>query len=129
MADPNQAPGPGGGSRPLSEGAPARERVSVQWLLRAGLAVSFSLMLLGLALSLLRHESTGRPFALRDLLASATPLADRLVGAGILVLAATPALRVLALLLLWAEEKDWRFVAVALAVIATLGAALALGGG
>jgi uncharacterized membrane protein len=45
------------------------------------------------------------------------------------VLALTPAVRVLALVVLWWKERDWRFVAVALAVVMTLGCGFFLGKG
>jgi len=45
------------------------------------------------------------------------------------VLALTPALRVLALVAIWWRERDWRFVGVALAVVATLAVGIALGKG
>ncbi len=48
---------------------------------------------------------------------------------GVTVLALTPALRVVALVVLWARERDWRFVAVALAVVATLSVGVVLGRG
>ncbi len=108
--------------------APSRERKSVQFLLRAGLGLAVLLMTAGLAAELLRGQLSGEPFQLRELAASTAPPGQRLMGLGILVLALTPAVRVLALLVLWSQERDWRFVAVALAVIATLGAAMALGG-
>ena len=105
------------------------ERRSVQFLLRAGLALSGALMAAGFALQFAQGALRSQGFAPRDLLVASLPLGERLMGAGILVLAATPAVRVLALLLLWTRERDFRFVAVALAVIATLAAAIALGGG
>lgn len=54
---------------------------------------------------------------------------DRIMSIGILVLAATPAFRVIALVLLWTRERDWRFVATAVVVMLTLALAIALGGG
>jgi len=48
---------------------------------------------------------------------------------GVLVLALTPALRVLAVMLIWWRERDWRFVGVAVAVVATLAVGLMLGRG
>ena len=48
---------------------------------------------------------------------------------GVLVLAATPLFRVLALVVLWTRERDWRFVVVALLVVATLSMAIVVGHG
>jgi len=109
--------------------APARERQSVQWLLRGGLFISGILLTLGLLLELFRGELSPRAFDLSELMHGQSPMGERLMGLGILVLSMTPAVRVVALLVLWTQERDWKFVTVALAVIATLGAAIALGGG
>ncbi len=115
--------------RHIATEAPRRERRSVQLLLRGGLALSGSLMTAGFLLQFAHGALRSQGFAPRDVLSATFPLGERLMGAGILVLAATPAVRVLALLLLWTHERDLRFVAVALAVIATLATAIALGGG
>ncbi len=48
---------------------------------------------------------------------------------GVLVLAATPVVRVLALAYLWAREKDFRFMSVALAVAAILAFSMLSGKG
>lgn len=53
----------------------------------------------------------------------------RLMLAGILLLAITPALRVVALLGLWIRERAWRFAATAALVLALLVIALWAGGG
>jgi uncharacterized membrane protein len=45
----------------------------------------------------------------------------------LIVLAATPALRVLLLGILWARQRDWRFVLVALAVAGVLATSVLLG--
>jgi len=116
-------------SGPQALQAPALERQSVQRLLRGGVWTSGALMAAGFLLQLAQGSLSLGAFAPRALFSSALPLGERLMGAGILVLAATPAARVVALLVLWANERDWRFVAVSLAVIATLAAAIALGGG
>ncbi len=62
-------------------------------------------------------------------LGQAPSLGDALMGLGILALGATPALRVVVLAGIWTRERDWRFVAVAGAVVASLTAAVLLGGG
>jgi uncharacterized membrane protein len=53
----------------------------------------------------------------------------RLMLAGIVLLAITPALRVVALLGLWTRERAWRFAATAALVLVLLGVALWAGGG
>ena len=97
-------------------------------MLRAGLAVSCALFLAGLAMSLARGDDHTRPVRLFALFARGDR-ADALMGAGVLVLAMTPALRVVLLLYLWSRERDWRFVRVAAMVVVTLGLAMMLGKG
>lgn len=48
---------------------------------------------------------------------------------GILTLALTPALRVVALVFIWWRERDWRFVGIALTVTIILALAMILGKG
>lgn len=103
-------------------------RHAVQWLLRIGLVASCVLMATGLLLKLTSGDD--RSVAVR-LFGLSGPMAtgDRLMAVGILVLAATPALRVLSLVILWTWERDWRFVMVALVVTVTLAVALLIGHG
>jgi uncharacterized membrane protein len=53
---------------------------------------------------------------------------SRLMLAGIVLLAITPALEVLALVALWVRERAWRFAATAALVLLLLITALWLGG-
>lgn len=55
----------------------------------------------------------------------ATALASATLS--LVVLAATPALRVVLLAALWARQRDWRFVLVALAVAGVLATCILLG--
>ena len=100
----------------------------VQLLLRVGLALSVVLMFIGLVMKIASgsRQSTGvKMFSLAA--SGSTP--DLVMAVGILVLAATPAFRVVALLVLWSSERDWRFVGVAAAVMITLSLAVVLGHG
>lgn len=100
----------------------------VQWLLRGGLIVAVVLMATGFGMKLASgsHESPGvKLFSL----GSADANADLVMAVGVLVLALTPAFRVLALVVLWARERDWRFVGVACAVVVTLSLAVIVGHG
>jgi hypothetical protein len=54
---------------------------------------------------------------------------NRLMLAGIVLLALTPALQVGALLVLWVRERAWRFVVTAALVLMLLAVALWVGGG
>lgn len=99
----------------------------VQILLRAGLAGAVVLMAVGLALKLAAHDHVAGAVPLFALTSGSR--ADAIMALGVLLLAATPALRVLALVALWARERDWKFVGVALVVVVTLGAAIVVGHG
>ena len=109
--------------------APRREGIWVQRLLRGGLALSVVLMAVGLAVQLASGSRYAAPVRMFDVADANVTTGARLMALGILVLAFTPVLRVLALVLLWAKERDWRFVGVAVVVAVTLGLAIALGGG
>ncbi len=100
----------------------------IRLLLRGGLAVAVVSMALGLTLKIAsgsRRSAAVELFSLGD---AGSP-ADLLMALGVLALALTPAFRVLALVVLWAREHDWRFVGVAVAVIVTLGVAVIVGHG
>lgn len=100
----------------------------VQALLRGGLVIAVVLMAVGLVMKVVsgsHHSGDVRLFSISD----AESSADLLMALGVLALALTPAFRVVALIVLWARERDWRFVGVAVAVIATLGLAVLVGHG
>lgn len=97
-------------------------------LLRGSLAVSAALMIVGLAIWI----SSGRasaPAVMPGRLFSRLDAGARLMLAGIALLSVTPALRVVALLLLWIRERAWRFVATSAVVLLLLAVALLAGGG
>jgi uncharacterized membrane protein len=108
----------------------ATDRKYVQFLLRTGLVIATLLMAVGVAMKASAGEWSTPDVRLFDLFrSSGISSGDRVMATGILVLAATPAFRVIALLLLWIRERDWKFVAVAAIVMVTLGLAIAMGGG
>jgi uncharacterized membrane protein len=109
--------------------APARDRDVVKALLRGGLGLSVGLMATGLVLRLASGATAAPGASLAQLFAGEVPWGDRLMGLGAVTLGLTPALRVLTLVALWTRERDWRFVAVAVLVVLTLGVSLALGVG
>ena len=117
---------------PLSMSAASQEVIhrdqrAVQLLLRVGLGLAVALMAIGLGLKVASgsHRSSGiELFAL-----TSGSTADLVMALGVLVLAATPLFRVLALVVLWTRERDWRFVGVALLVVVTLSMAIVLGHG
>jgi uncharacterized membrane protein len=100
----------------------------IQILLRATLTLSALLMLVGLSIWSGSHQAAA-PAVKPGQLFSGLDQGDRLMLAGIVVLAITPALQVLALLLLWVRERAWRFVATSGLVLVLLGIAFWAGGG
>lgn len=109
--------------------APAGDRNLISRLLRGGLAVALLLMLAGAAARLASGEAVAPAVPLDAVLRGRASMGDWLMGLGVLALGLTPVLRVLALLVLWVRERDWRFALVAGAVLLTLGVSMALGVG
>jgi uncharacterized membrane protein len=105
------------------------ERRDVQWLLRIGLASAAALMLAGLLAAMLGGPLPGTAWEPRGVLTAGQALSVRLSGLGILVLAATPAFRVVTLIALWVRERDWKYVVVGIVVAVVLSLAIAAGGG
>ena len=97
-------------------------------VLRAGLFVSLVAMVIGIALAA-RHVPLDavrmKPFEL----SFARHPGSTTAMIGVLVLGATPAVRVAALVVLWARERDRRFALTAAAVAAVLVLAALLGRG
>ncbi len=89
-------------------------------------------MLAGAILDLSSHHLLVTSVRFDDLFgmgARPLTLGDKLMGWGILILAATPAFRVIALFILWMRERDWKFVIVAAVVMITLALSIILGRG
>jgi hypothetical protein len=97
----------------------------IQAVLRAGLGAAVLAMSAGLGVC---HTTRCPLRAVRWTdLASSMDLGTRLTTIGIVALALTPAARVLALVVIWARARDWKFAAAAAAVLAVLAAAVLLG--
>jgi uncharacterized membrane protein len=107
----------------------AATRRPVQVLLQLGLATAAVLMAAGVLAALVEGSASEGRLQVDRLFRAGLPLSERLCGLGILVLAITPAFRVIALIGLWVRERDWRYVGVALAVTAVLLAAVVVGHG
>jgi uncharacterized membrane protein len=110
-----------GQCRPVSAKKEGLDRVT-SWVLLAGLCVALALMLAGVLLAVFQdgqamsHVTT---FAgLFESLASSG--ADGLFGLGLLILLATPAVRVLAGIVFFGRKRQWRLVAIGLFVLALL---------
>lgn len=105
----------------------ASERRNVQLLLRLGLTVAAAAMATGLVAALVSGPLASPPLLVTALWHRDLALSVRLCGFGVLILAATPIARVLALIVLWIREHDWRYAAIAVTVAAILTVAVALG--
>lgn len=101
----------------------------IQLILRTGLALSMALMAVGMVMKLVSGDQSAGIVRIEQILEGGTPAADRLMITGVVVLALTPAFRVMALIALWSRERDWHFVGIAVVVLIVLGIAIALGGG
>jgi uncharacterized membrane protein len=111
-----------------AESASKGEHRIVQVILRGGLAAASALMAVGMLLHFLSGKAEAPAVPLFSIFAQH----DRgilLTALGVAVLGLTPMVRVAALVLIWARERDWKFVGVALAVVAVLTAAVVLGKG
>ena len=108
--------------------AEASGRAIVGWVLRSGLAAATLLLLVGIVAKAGSGDATTPALAL-DALVPPRSTADGLLGAGVLVLATTPFVRVLVLAAVWVRLRDWRFVATAGVVLILLVTATFVGGG
>lgn len=102
------------------------ERRIVPVILRGGLVLAAGLMAAGFVAALVGGTHQAPAIRVGDLFGNLS-LSNRLIGFGVVVLAATPAARVLALLVLWAREGDRRFMVVAFVVVVVLTAGVVLG--
>lgn len=109
--------------------AAASDRLRVQFILRLGLSFAAALMLVGLALKIASADYSAPNVSIGGILTGALDRADQIMGLGILILSLTPVFRVVMLVFLWIRENDWRFVGVAILVLAVLILAMSLGGG
>jgi uncharacterized membrane protein len=86
--------------------ANARLEVMIGEVLRFGTIASSTLLAIGLAMTLARYRSE---------------LARLLLEAGLIILIATPATRVVVSVIEYIRERDWLFVVLTLVVLAALG--------
>lgn len=107
----------------------ALERL-VHWTLLTGLAISALMLVAGLGFALGTGEPRpdGEPPSVsRIVRAAAGGDGVALLDLGLLMLILTPVLRVAVLAIGWAVERDWRFAAVAVAVLGLLGLGFVMG--
>jgi len=111
----------------MADHSKARTNVLIRRVLQGGLGAASLLMAAGVVSKLVSGDGSAPAFRPGSL--SGLSLADRVTAGGVLVLAATPAVRVVVLLVVWAREGDWRFVGAALAVMLTLTLSIVLASG
>lgn len=104
-----------------------RSRHIVERLLQSGLAIAAALITAGLAWAV-ATGTTASPIRLGSILEDGTA-PDRLMALGMLTLALTPISRVIALVVIWWTERDYRFVVTGLTVVAVLVMGLLIGHG
>jgi len=100
----------------------------VQIVLRVGITVASALIAIGLVLAVLQGHMVSHPILLGELpglIAAGRP--SGFTGLGVLVLLATPIVRVICLIGGFALDRDWRFAAVAVGVALLLAAGIVLG--
>jgi uncharacterized membrane protein len=107
----------------LADALRRRRRLFIQYLLRLSLGVSVILMLTGMIVWIASGDRES-PSTTPAQLLEGLDAGHRLMLAGILLLAITPVLRVVALLGLWVRERAWRFAATAALVLVLLSVAL-----
>ena len=112
----------------MAERLRRERRRFIQLLLRGSLLVSAALMMIGLVMRITSGR-TSSPTVTPGQLFAQIDTGTRFMLAGIVLLAVSPALRVVALLLLWIRERAWRFVATSALVLILLAVALWAGGG
>lgn len=102
---------------------------SLHKLLLIGLYLSVALILFGLGLALFTHQNVpDTVFPMQSLFTGLLSLnAGSYLSLGLLVLIATPIIRVITSFISFLVEKDWRFAAITLVVLVTVLVSIFLG--
>jgi uncharacterized membrane protein len=102
---------------------------SLHKLLIIGLALSVALILTGLVLSLINHQSLpGGVLPFGSIFPSVVALeASGFISLGLLVLIATPIIRVILSFISFLVERDWRFAGITLVVLIAVLVSILLG--
>lgn len=121
-----------GGSQPSEappfDARPVELEIRIPKLLRLGLWLSVTFMLVGIAAAIASPSNSHVPLRFRDIPAALAAMDPRgLLGAGILLLLVTPLVRVLASILHFARERDRLYVGLTAVVALNLAVAVALG--
>ncbi len=106
-----------------------RVTIAIERLLLGAVALSVALIVVGVALSLVRDEGLPRDVVgFADMAAAlAQGLPAAYLSLGLMALIATPVLRVIGSLVVFALDRDWRYVLVAVAVLAIIAASVMIG--
>lgn len=115
----------------MTQGNPRRLEHAVHWTLLSGMVISSALLISGIVAMLAQgSQQAPRQESLATLIRDASRLdGPALTTLGLLALMVTPVLRVVVLLIGWALDRDWRFAAVAMVVLALLILSMSLGVG
>jgi hypothetical protein len=105
--------------------SPVDATTTARIVMRAGLAIAFSLLVIGTLIQALEGATADAVRATQ--LLSDPSIGDRVLLLGVLILALTPAAQVLVLVIGWWRMRDYRYAVVAAAVMALLAAAVVLG--
>lgn len=102
---------------------------SLHKLLLIGLYLSVAFILFGLGLALFTHQTiSDKVFPLQSLFSGIVSMnASSFLSLGLLVLIATPIIRVVTSFISFLVEKDWRFAAITLVVLVTVLVSILLG--
>jgi uncharacterized membrane protein len=101
----------------------------VKWVLLIGVVASVALMILGLALYAAKPGSSDKAMAISELPAGILRLDPvAVISLGIIVLIATPVIRVVAVCITMGQGREYLFAAVAFIVLLTLIASFLLAG-
>ncbi len=102
---------------------------SLHRLLIIGLILSVALILFGLVLAWVNHQSVpAQVLPLGEIVANISSMnAAGFLSLGLLVLIATPIVRVITSFVSFLIEKDWRFAAITLVVLVTIFVSILLG--
>jgi uncharacterized membrane protein len=97
-------------------------------LLRAGVTISFIVLLIGLLVAAVRGEPAGAPPSINELPSALYRIdAAVVLGIGVIVLILTPVVRVVATIFIFGRERNRTFVAVAAIVLFNLTLGFLLG--
>lgn len=118
--------GTAGDDQLLSKRADPRTNTVVKIVLRTGLVLALLVLFSGLVVQLASGHDVAVQVRMFDLFAPRST-GERIMAVGVLLLALTPAMGVLSLLVRWIGERDRVYVGVGVIVVVELSAAVLIG--